>query len=238
MRILDEAFLCKEAAMNTRVRVLTNLGVCVLAGLFAVSCGQQQKVPVAGEESARPASAVPVQGAKEKHVLVVAVGDVDGAVVTRIAKHMQADMKCIVSAGEPVVKAENAAAAVNELGKLLSDDVVCVLGLTEMEEKAGSLDGVSVEGRAGVVNLAAYRPNGKPVAKDAEENYLRRIDKEATRAVGLMLSLEPCVMPLCALCKGASEEDLDRRGRTPCPPCQDKRTAKLKEMGVQIRDDL
>ena len=71
--------------------------------------------------------------------------------------------------------------------------------------------------RAAVVNL---RPmlDDKPDEKIVE----RRIERQTLRAIALMLDVETCVNPQCALSRYQDLKQLDQSGRNLCPPCLQK----------------
>lgn len=71
--------------------------------------------------------------------------------------------------------------------------------------------------RAAVINLRpmqADQPGETPLG--------RRIERQAIRAVALLIDLETCPNPQCALTRYADLKELDQTGRNLCPPCLQK----------------
>jgi predicted Zn-dependent protease len=85
-----------------------------------------------------------------------------------------------------------------------------------------------VKGHAAVIlNLAVL---GHRREDDGEsESFLRRVEKESVRAVGMALGMPPCPFPRCALLPHINEATLDMKARTPCPPCMQKLQTLLRE---------
>jgi hypothetical protein len=70
---------------------------------------------------------------------------------------------------------------------------------------------------AAVVNLRPMQAD-KP-----DENILeRRIERQTLRAIALLLDVETCPNPQCALAHYANLAELDMTGRNLCPPCLQK----------------
>lgn len=88
------------------------------------------------------------------------------------------------------------------------------------------------DGRAAVVNLRPMKA-GQP-----KEGILeRRIERQTIRALSLMLDLETCVNPQCALVKYSTLEELDHSGRNLCPPCLTKFQTKAQAAHLELDKD-
>jgi len=110
----------------------------------------------------------------------------------------------------------------------------CVLALAELPEMEHQ-GMVYMQDRVGIVNVAALRRAGKE-APDAA-TLTRRVESESMRAIALMVGVEPCPFPRCALKQHRSAEELDRKSRNPCPPCIMKVHEKMDALGILLPEE-
>lgn len=207
----------------------------------AVEVVTEEYAPVAVEAAAEPATDVPGEessaevietietpvqeaapepepcGAPVNGVALVAAGEVEEDLVARVHEYVQANLFTTVMLLPPMELAEGgldgqaqAAAAQKK------DNYLAVLVLASLEEI--SHHGASYpEQSVAVINVAALRPD----PMDAEL-YGRRVEKQLMSAGGILLGMEICPNPLCALSAYTDMERLDAKGRNYCPPCQDR----------------
>lgn len=150
-------------------------------------------------------------------VALVTAGDVEADLVARVQAYVQANLFTKVMLLDPMELAEGAldgqaqAAAAQK-----KENHLAVLVLTSLE--GNPHHGASYpEQSVAVINVASLRP--EPM--DAEL-YGRRVEKQLMSAGGILLGMEICPNPLCALSAYADMERLDAKGRNYCPPCQDR----------------
>jgi hypothetical protein len=114
-------------------------------------------------------------------------------------------------------------------------DDVCLLVLMGGGKAGERTLSVNVGTGVGVVSIEALRPAGGLDA-DRKEQFRRRVEKEAMRAVALLAGMADCPFPPCALLAHKSEAELDLKARNLCPPCAFRARAKLRALGVTFKD--
>lgn len=156
--------------------------------------------------------AAPVNG-----IALVTAGEVEADLAARVQAYVQANLFTTVMLLEPMELAEGAldgqaqAAAARK-----KENHLAVLVLASLE--GNPHHGASYpEQSVAVINVAALRPD----PMDAEL-YGRRVEKQLMSAGGILLGMEICPNPLCALSAYMDMERLDAKGRNYCPPCQDR----------------
>jgi hypothetical protein len=87
-------------------------------------------------------------------------------------------------------------------------------------------------GRAAVVNVRPMQAD-KPSAEVLE----KRIERQALRAISLMLDIGTCENPQCSLARYQGMEQLDGSGRNLCPPCLSKLQKKAGEEHLEMLKD-
>ena len=80
-----------------------------------------------------------------------------------------------------------------------------------------------------VVNVA--------VLKENHAQFQRRLEKESTRAVGLLMGLGDCPNPRCCLFAHTDAAQLDAKGRNLCPPCTVRTREALRRRGMKRASD-
>jgi predicted Zn-dependent protease len=124
---------------------------------------------------------------------------------------------------------------VQEISKLISEDDICLLALCEAPESIKAHGTVHNALRTAIVNTRTLKPQDIDTAQ-GKEKYGRRVEKESMRAVGYLLGMEFCPLPMCALSDYQNDEQLDAKGRNFCPPCQGKMRKALTAAGVEVRE--
>ncbi|MBU1692363.1 MAG: hypothetical protein KJ726_07965 [Verrucomicrobia bacterium] len=157
--------------------------------------------------------------AVERAIALVAVGDVDPALAERVRAFAQENLALPVRLLAPREAAP--AASLNEIGEAagaaMGEADVCLVVLAAPLEDFPNHGILMPEAKTALVNVQALRPEDG----DAEQ-YGRRIEREVMMSIGLLLGLEPCPNPQCAMWIYATDEELDAKGRNYCPPCLDR----------------
>lgn len=193
----------------------------VLTGvLAAASC-------LAAEEAAPAPAAAPA-----KSIGVIAVGQVDAALVDRVATFVRNETQLpvrVLPAREPVGKAlADEAAGVAEA---MTDADVCVVALVDAEGEDQPALSMAPAERVALVNARALLAG----AAD-DEAGARRLEKEAMRSVGALLGAAECPNQQCALWNHGTAEELDLKSRSFCPPCLQKVQDLGKGRGLPVTD--
>ncbi|MGD9873405.1 MAG: hypothetical protein AB7T27_03955 [Kiritimatiellia bacterium] len=225
------------------------MAVCMACAVYAQEpAAVPESVPVAAEEPAAVADApaaeisAPAEAAVEtesaepapchaavKGIALITAGNVEADLVARVQKYVQSELFTTVTILDPMELAEGeldgqAQAAVAKK----TDDHLAVLVLVSLE--GNTHHGASYPDQSvAVINVAALRPD----PMDAEL-YGRRIEKQLMSAGGILLGMDICPNPLCALSAYENMERLDAKGRNYCPPCQDRVKKILQEKGALL----
>lgn len=175
--------------------------------------GAASSETVVQQETAEPAPChVPAKG-----VALIAAGAVEPDLVDRVQKYVQSELFTKVTVLDPV---ETAVGGFDEQVETAvakkTDDHLAVMVLASLEGNTHHGASYPDQGVA-VINVAALRPD----PMDAEL-YGRRVEKQLMSAGGILLGMEICPNPLCALSAYDTMERLDAKGRNFCPPCQDR----------------
>lgn len=177
------------------------------------------------EAVAAPAEAAP---ASATYIALVAAGPVDAALVERVRGFASANL---ANAGVKVLPAqesvESLGAEIDALAAAKPADAVCVVALVAPAVEDATHGIFRPDLGVAVVNVAALKAIGGD-----EETTARRIEKNVMQSVGMVLGLEPCPNPQCALWAYNDAEQLDLKGRNFCPPCQERSKKILLEKGV------
>ena len=169
--------------------------------------------------------------AAEPAIVLVAVGEVDPAVAERVRAFAQENLALPVR----LLAAREAtpAGSLNEIGEAaraaMGEADVCLVVLALPLEEFPNHGIMLPESRTAVVNVRALKPEDN----DAER-FGRRIEREAMLSIGLLLGLDPCPNPQCAMWLYSNNEELDAKGRNYCPPCLDRAQKLALEKGSKI----
>lgn len=83
-----------------------------------------------------------------------------------------------------------------------------------------------------VINVKALEPK-----EPDEEQFGRRVEREVMMSIGLLLGLDACPNPECAMWRYSNLEELDAKGRNYCPPCLIQVQKRALEQGIEIIAD-
>ncbi|MBP7830607.1 MAG: hypothetical protein KA248_11885 [Kiritimatiellae bacterium] len=164
-------------------------------------------------------------------ISLLAVGDLDPAMAERVRAFAQENLALPVRLLEP--REAKPAASLHEIGEAAAQSigeedaclVVLAVPLEELPNHGTQLPGQ----RTAVVNARLLKPEGGD-----EEQYGRRLEREVMMSIGLLLGLETCPNPQCAMWLYANNEELDMKGRNYCPPCLDRAQKLAVEKGLPI----
>jgi len=181
----------------------------VLVGVLVGAIGSLAQQPV----TAKALAPVPA-----KAIALVKVGALDDALVTRVENFVKSDLGIPVHVLAPQESADESLDQIGaRVAKLMGpQDVACVaIVLPKTENKA---HGVFLpENKVSVLNAGALKP-----ANGDAEVFGRRLEKETMQSIGMLLGLQVCPNPECAMSSYSGDNGLDAKGRNYCPPCRDK----------------
>jgi hypothetical protein len=194
---------------------------------FALIGGAVTAMSATSCRTPAPAATRPVSA---KSVAVVGVGAVDPALVSRVQTFVEENSALqtrLLPARELAGRTlDDEGAAV---GKLVGDGVFCVVAIVEPVEDIKPHGVLLPDRSVAVVNGRSLRP-----ADGDAEKYGRRLERETMQAIGMLLKLDPCPNPQCALWPYTTDEELDTKGRNYCPPCLEKVQKAARERGLQL----
>jgi hypothetical protein len=169
--------------------------------------------------------------AAEPAIALVAVGDVDPALAERVRAFAQENLALPVRLLAPREAAPTA--SLNEIGEAARAAMgavdVCLVVLAAPLEDFPNHGILLPESKVAVVNVRALKPEDGDV-----ERYGRRLEREAMMSIGLLLGLEPCPNPQCAMWLYSNDDELDAKGRNYCPPCLDRVQQFGREKGLTL----
>jgi len=155
----------------------------------------------------------------EASLAMAVVGEVDPALAERVRAFAEENLALPVRLLEPCEAAE--AASLNAIGEAaaqgLGEADVCLVVLAAPVAPLPNHGIMMPEIKTAVINV----PVLKPEDGDAER-FGRRVEREAMMSIGLLLGLETCPNPQCAMWLYSNNEELDAKGRNYCPPCLDR----------------
>jgi len=169
--------------------------------------------------------------AKKKPVALVAVGDVDDAIVKDVQSWAEANLAVPVPLLEkqPAVKGLLDEQA-REVAKLIGPDDLGLVALVWPADEDVKNHGVIIkEDRVVVVNVRAMKEGA---ADDTQWTW--RVERQALRGIAMLLDLQPCPDPFCTLTQYSTIEDLDKVGRNFCPPCLLKIQERVTAGGIEL----
>jgi len=158
--------------------------------------------------------------------------NVETGLVERVGRYVEAKYCARVSVRQPGISTNFAVGSLLKVSTTLlqtNDAFLVVLTSVPGKEPVVKLDDSIV-----CVSLGMLKPAEMDTAQ-ALEQYSRRVEKEAMRAVGLMLGLTNCPNVLCVLSLHRNQAELDAKGCALCPPCLlFKAEEALKGKGVDL----
>ena len=195
---------------------------CAFLVLFAgsfVACGRGRKGDLAPVESE---AAAPSDGARS--IVILAGAGVEESIAQATATYVQRNWATRVR----MARAESAETQPGP------HDACLLILVREPAADPDPLDSVRIAGRKAVLNVAAFEKEGV-MSPDKPEVFQRLVNKEAMRAIGLMLGMKPCPFPQCGLYKAENLAELQYKGQNYCPPCWEKSLEALKNNGLEYR---
>lgn len=198
--------------------VASLLGVLVLASLHSSCCSLANR----NSQFKDFRSSELVDGGK---TVVIVSDSLSTNLLFRVGEHVSKNLfgcgvRCVV-AGRPL--GTDVEVIVPEAGKLLSEQVACVVALVEMSDGSA----VSYAGRTTILNTGKLRFEG-----DTSLQYAKRLERETIRLVGMSIGLLVCPFPRCALSEWRTQKELDFKGRNLCPPCHGRAEKIMLESGM------
>lgn len=183
-----------------------------------------------GQIPAKPASG---GGSMAAGITVLAVGDESAVTVAAVSNHLQRSLFVPVrvrSVPPPPAGSMDSQAAILAKQRTAADACLVALGAPEL---GWSRLNVYPDTRIALIGSGALEPveEGEQAKRDAQ--WQARIRKESVHAVAMLMGVEPCVFPRCALFKHLNDGQLDFKANTPCPPCQKKCETALLRAGVR-----
>lgn len=157
--------------------------------------------------------------AEDPILSLVAVGDLDPAMAERVRAFAQENLALPVRLLEP--REAKPAASLHEIGEAAGESIgeadVCLVVLAVPLEELPNHGTQLPDQRTAVVNARLLKPEGGD-----EEQYGRRLEREVMMSIGLLLGLQTCPNPQCAMWLYSNDDELDMKGRNFCPPCLDR----------------
>ena len=199
-----------------KIKTLAGLGWTMVAAVALSGCGRNEVEPLGELEFAAPEPGV-------RTIAVVGTPVVAAETIETTAAYVKAQWRTHVRAGR-VRSADHAQPEEND---------VCLLILDRAD--AAALDPIAslaVEEDRAVLNVAAFQPT-EVVGEGPAAGFQPLVNKEAMRGIGLMLGMEPCPFPRCALHAADSLQDLRNKGQNYCPPCQMKSEEALQRHNLE-----
>jgi hypothetical protein len=175
-------------------------------------------------------------GQSDAGIVVVPVGPFATQNVERIVKFVEESLHVPVyirTAQDKVAFSENGE-PVSLLPLAAPEQVICLLVLDGTAADTKSARTVFKPAKVAVVNAARLKPAAEGQT-DSTEQWMRRLEKESLAAIGLLLGLDKCANPFCALFDHESDFELDAKARSLCPPCSGKALEVLTRKGATLK---
>ena len=169
-----------------------------------------------------------VEPLQKEGMAMVRVGAVDEALAERARLFAEENLHMRVEMLPPQeLKGESLDDAGRSVSGLADRKYAGLIVLAAPEGTIGA-HGVSLlEERVVVVNVKALEP------QDGDgEKFGRRLERAVMRSAGMLMGLQACPNPQCALWSYSTVEQLDETSRNFCPPCQEKFMEMMKEKNV------
>ena len=170
-----------------------------------------------------------VEPVQKEGLAMVRVGAVDEALAERARLFAEENLHMRV---EMLPSQELKGESLDDVGRAVSGLVdKKYAGLIVLVAPEGTIGahGVSLlEERVVVVNVKALEPQDGD-----QEKYGRRLERAVMRSAGMLMGLQACPNPQCALWSYSTVEQLDEMSRNFCPPCQEKLSEMMKEKSVK-----
>jgi len=159
-----------------------------------------------------------------KRVALTVHGQIPAGMADRVRIHLELNLAVAVRSPAPnKTPIEDFDEAVEALAAQRAATNLCLLALT------GSTTVTNLRGRVypkekiailNVSRLVAIPSNLEDVTDN--ERVMRRVEKEAMRAIGHLIGMPPCPSIRCAMRTPRNDAEIDSKGRNFCPPCHQK----------------
>ena len=170
-----------------------------------------------------------VEPLQKEGMAMVRIGAVDEALAERARLFAEENLHMRI---EMLAPQEFSGESLDDAGRAVSGLVgKKYAGLVGLVAPAGTVGahGVSLlEQRVVVINAKALEPQDGD-----QEKYGRRLERVVMRSCGMLMGLQSCPNPQCALWSYSTVEQLDEMSRNFCPPCQEKFVEIMKEKNVK-----
>ncbi len=174
-----------------------------------------------------------------KRIDIVFGGPVDSQLVSRVTEFIETELTVNLVARTPLTDLKD---GFDELTKELAATVnasseICLLAVVAAPWKSQRQGSVYEPLHVGILNISALTvtsDDDTPLSR--KEQFERRVEKEALRAMALLCGLKPCPFPQCCLYEHQNEQELDRKARNLCPPCHSKAMDALRKASVPVGD--
>lgn len=168
--------------------------------------------------------------ARKNPVALVAVGEVDDAIVKDVQSWAEANLAIPV----PLLEKQQAVSGLLDeqaraLAKLVGPGDLGLVALVWPVDDVKNHGVIIKEDRVVVVNVRAMKEG----AAD-DKMWTWRVERQALRGIAMLLDLQPCPDPFCTLTTYSNLAELDNVGRNFCPPCLLKIQERVTAGGIEL----
>ena len=169
----------------------------------------------------------------EPGIVLACMGGKDVDFCKRLSNYVQESFSCPtrLARGPEGIEALPRAEQAEKLAALMGKKDVGVLAWCDQPEETAFKDELFKESRIGMVNVATVETIEKE-GVSADEQHARMVERACVREVGLLIGLQDCPWPRCAMHVVPEESPHNIRGRNLCPPCHGKAMKLLNEKGI------
>jgi len=118
--------------------------------------------------------------------------------------------------------------------RLGENDVCLLVLLAGPRGAAGGQEITLLQSKRTIVLDTTVLDPGEGETEGRRKLHRLRVQKEALRAIALVLGVPACPSVRCALLRHRNDARLDVKSLNPCPPCLSKIQKKLREAGVAL----
>lgn len=163
-------------------------------------------------------------------ITLVPTGNIDEGLVSEVKSWCEKFLDVPISVADALENScDSMDSELDRLHRVFPETGGLVIGLTAFPEEVRAHGAMRPQWGIAIVNVSA-------LGRDRPEDSLLswRVQKETMRAIGLLLGLETCPNPHCALHPYTNMQQLDRLGLNYCPPCMMKSRALLQQRMTAI----
>jgi hypothetical protein len=180
------------------------------------------------------AGEVPLPSKEDKAIGLATTGNLPDGVTQKVREWLYSYLGPVRLKGKLDTSAESSPEKlVSDLGRRVGSNDVCLVVLSGATGGRTPVSSVCVSGVVGVVFVSALE-TGRANAATNRDVFMRRVEKASVEAAACALGLQPCIFPRCALYPVTTENELDAKGCSLCPPCRVKSEQRLVEKGVKL----